>query len=75
MPRLELQTAMISAFEFCKKKAIPIQFAAKPRGLVQLERITFRADLTFQKNLSYFFALNLILSLGIVTQNKNDRVN
>ena len=37
----------------------------KSRDLVQLERITFRADLTFQKNLFYFFALNLILSLRI----------
>ena len=39
--------------------------------LVQLERITCRADLIFQKNLFYFLALNLILSLKIYYNKTN----
>jgi len=48
MPRLELQTAMISAFELCKKKAIPIQFAAKvPRlGTIGKNHIQSRFNLS-----------------------------
>ena len=68
MPRLELQTAMISAFEFCKKKAIPIQFAAKvPRlGTIGKNHIQSRFNLSEESVL--FFALNLILSLRIISQ-------
>jgi len=48
MPRLVLQTAMISAFELCKKKAIPIQFAAKvPRlGTIGKNHIQSRFNLS-----------------------------
>lgn len=45
---MELQTAMISAFELCKKKAIPIQFAAKvPRlGTIGKNHIQSRFNLS-----------------------------
>ena len=48
MPRLVLQTAMISAFELCKKKEIPIQFAAKvPRlGTIGKNHIQSRFNLS-----------------------------
>lgn len=43
-----LQTAMISVFELCKKKAIPIQFAAKvPRlGTIGKNHIQSRFNLS-----------------------------
>lgn len=68
MPRLELQTAMISALELCKKKAILIQFAAKipRRGTIGKNHIQSRFNLSEESVL--FFALNLILSLGIIAK-------
>ena len=48
MPHLVLQTAIISAFELCKKKAIPIQFVAKvPRlGTIGKNHIQSRFNLS-----------------------------
>lgn len=68
MPRLVLQTAMISAFELCKKKAIPIQFAAKVPRLGTIEKNHIQSRFNLSEESVLFFALNLILSLGIIAQ-------
>ena len=55
-------------FKLCKKKAILIQFAAKvPRlGTIGKNHIQSRFNLSEESVL--FFALNLILSLGIIAK-------
>lgn len=67
MPRLVLQTAMISAFELCKKKAIPIQFAAKIPRLGTIGKNNIQSRFNLSEESALFFALNPILSLRIIT--------
>ena len=64
-PVSSLQTAITFPFKLLGKDTIPIQSWLKSRGLVQLERITFRAVYLLRK-LFFFVALNLILSLRII---------
>ena len=68
MPRLELQTAIISAFELYKKKAIPIKFAAKVPRLDTIEKNHIQSRFNLSEESALFFALNPILSLRIIPQ-------
>ena len=57
---------MISAFELYKKKAIPIQFAAKVLRLGTIGKNHIQSRFNLSEESALFFALNPILSLGII---------
>lgn len=77
MPRLVLQTAMISAFEFCKKKAIPIQFAAKvPRlGTIGKNHIQSRFNLSEESVLFFCSESDTFLRNYIISTKLSFRPN
>ena len=68
MTSLVLHAAMISSFVLYKKKAIPIQFTTKVPRLGTIGKNHIQSRFNLLKESALFPALNVILSLMIISQ-------